>query len=258
MAGRGVNLKDESEVQEYLDNLGTEYRFGCYGEKNPKSCHLLADYMESIKQDFTKAGKIYQVNCDTANHAHSCHKIGGYKFSGRGCARDVDSAFDYFRKGCEYGYGPACLNIGLLEQLEPNTKIGGVLPGGNEIAVELKSHQGDKTRALEYFRKACDADVAEGCHRYASMLITGVKDVIEADKEKAFPYAVKGCDLGKMECCVNVSIMYERGDGVEANPKLAKRFQNIARDMIKAATEHRERIRYQEGAETVGGEPVKQ
>ena len=36
MAGRGVNFKDEEEVKEYLENLGTEYRFGCYHEKNPK------------------------------------------------------------------------------------------------------------------------------------------------------------------------------------------------------------------------------
>ncbi len=32
---RGVNLKDEEEVKQYLENLGTEYRFSCYYEKNP-------------------------------------------------------------------------------------------------------------------------------------------------------------------------------------------------------------------------------
>ncbi len=30
------NLKDEAEVKEYLENLGTEYRFGCYHEKKPE------------------------------------------------------------------------------------------------------------------------------------------------------------------------------------------------------------------------------
>ena len=39
MAGRGVDLKNEEEVREYLENLGIEYRFGCYHEKNPK-CEL--------------------------------------------------------------------------------------------------------------------------------------------------------------------------------------------------------------------------
>ena len=32
-------------------------RFGCYQEKNPKSCHLLGDYWESIKKDFSKETK---------------------------------------------------------------------------------------------------------------------------------------------------------------------------------------------------------
>jgi hypothetical protein len=34
--GRDVDLKDESEVQEYLERLATEYRFSCYHEKDPK------------------------------------------------------------------------------------------------------------------------------------------------------------------------------------------------------------------------------
>ena len=33
---QGVDLSNEQEIEEYLKNLGTEYRFGCYQEKNPK------------------------------------------------------------------------------------------------------------------------------------------------------------------------------------------------------------------------------
>ena len=36
MAERGVDLKDEEEVKDYLERLGIEYRFGCYYEKDPK------------------------------------------------------------------------------------------------------------------------------------------------------------------------------------------------------------------------------
>lgn len=28
-----LDLKNESDVKEYLENLGIEYRFGCYSEK---------------------------------------------------------------------------------------------------------------------------------------------------------------------------------------------------------------------------------
>ena len=36
MAEGGVDLRNSQEVQEYVDNLGIEYRFGCFREKNPK------------------------------------------------------------------------------------------------------------------------------------------------------------------------------------------------------------------------------
>lgn len=30
------DLKKESDVKEYVDKLGVEYRFGCYSEKKPE------------------------------------------------------------------------------------------------------------------------------------------------------------------------------------------------------------------------------
>lgn len=30
------DLKKESEVKEYVEKLGVEYRFGCYSEKKPE------------------------------------------------------------------------------------------------------------------------------------------------------------------------------------------------------------------------------
>ena len=47
------------QVKEYLENLGTEYRFSCYYEKEPKGCHLLADYMDAIKKDSHTAFEVY-------------------------------------------------------------------------------------------------------------------------------------------------------------------------------------------------------
>ena len=35
-AQKDVDLTQPEEVQEYLENLGLEYRFGCYNEKDPK------------------------------------------------------------------------------------------------------------------------------------------------------------------------------------------------------------------------------
>ena len=67
------------QVAEYLKNLGTEYRFSCYYEKEAKGCHLLADYMEAIDHDSKTAFQVYLKNCDERNWAHSCHKVAGYR-----------------------------------------------------------------------------------------------------------------------------------------------------------------------------------
>ena len=54
-------------------------------------------------------------------------------------------------------------------------------------------------QALDLFKKSCDMDrnpEPEGCHRYASMLLVGFKDIIQRDPAKALPYASKACDMG--------------------------------------------------------------
>lgn len=44
MAGL-INFEDENEVKQFLDNLGVEYSFQCYKEKDPegKNPELLTD-----------------------------------------------------------------------------------------------------------------------------------------------------------------------------------------------------------------------
>ena len=97
--GANVDLKDSEEVADYIENLGIEYRFACYHEKDPKACHLLGDYWESIKKDYNKSLKIYTTNCDDYNYGHSCHKVAGYKYVGKACSKDADEAYNYFTKG---------------------------------------------------------------------------------------------------------------------------------------------------------------
>ena len=62
----------------------SEYRFGCYQEKSPKSCQLLGEYFESITREFDKALQIFETNCAKNNHGPSCSKAGFYLASGNG------------------------------------------------------------------------------------------------------------------------------------------------------------------------------
>ena len=44
-AGAGVDLKNPEEVKQYIENLGIEYRFGCYKEKDPKGKNKLTSIL---------------------------------------------------------------------------------------------------------------------------------------------------------------------------------------------------------------------
>jgi len=235
--GAGTDLKDTEEVAEYIENLGIEYRFGCYHERDPKACHLLGDYWEGIKKDFNKALKTYTANCDDYNHGHSCHKVGGYKYIGKMCNKDGDQAYDYFKKGCELGYTSSCLSAGLLDSAKVNKNYIRTVPPNPALG-------------RDYYKKACDeGDLAEACHRYSALFIKGVKNVCEKNMAEAFKYSLKACELGNLGGCVNVSVMYSKGDGTDKNPVAAKEYGDIASEMMAQLKEAQNQIGFAQGAE---------
>ena len=80
---------------------------------------------------------------------------------------------------------------------------------------------------------------------------------MQKDTEKAAKAFEKGCELDSFECCVNLSLMYKRGDGVTKDSQLAAKFQEMAHDIQKQSAERRDRITFQEGTETAGSAPLK-
>lgn len=81
------------------------------------ACHLLGDYLESIKKDFEKASKVYRSNCDDYGYARSCLKYGNYSFLGKGksgSSGSVLEAYKYYEKGCTLNEPDSCLHSGLI------------------------------------------------------------------------------------------------------------------------------------------------
>ena len=74
----------------------------------------MGDYLEGIKSDFQKAGKVYKSNCDDASHPKSCNKFANYCLLGKGIKQDMDEAYKYYIKGCELGDANSCLHGGLM------------------------------------------------------------------------------------------------------------------------------------------------
>ncbi|CAG9854446.1 unnamed protein product [Phyllotreta striolata] len=241
------NFKSESEVKEYINNLGIEYRFGCYSEKKPEVCHLLADFLESIKKDFEKAGKVYKTNCDDYKYGKSCLKYGTYSLLGRGSKKaDFKIAYDYFEKGCNLDEPDSCLNQGLL-LVTKNDKP------------EVKQ---DVQKGMRILEKACKYENANACYYLSGMYIVGIKKdnlpgsltdkgnsddyQVAKDMTRAFEFALKGCNLGNMYSCANLSQMYAKGEGVEKNQKLADEYKSKALDMQKEV-QGRQTLTFQEG-----------
>ncbi|XP_066903853.1 cytochrome c oxidase assembly factor 7 homolog isoform X2 [Halyomorpha halys] len=215
------NLKNEEEVKEYIKNLGTEYRFGCFSEKKPEVCHLLGDYLEAINQDFDKAGKIYKVNCDNSNFGRSCFKIGNYFLAGKGGLQKSDSkAIEYYEKGCELNDFDSCFRGGVISFLSSKSK--------SPIRTLKQS--------VDLLTKGCEGKNKDACFHLSSLHLVGATSGTEEiceDMAKAFHYAVKACELGNIPACANVSTMYRKGEGVEQNSGESEKYKKLAIEMQK-------------------------
>lgn len=227
----GFNLKNEDEVKEYLENLGTEYRFGCYHEKKPEVCHLLGDFFEAIKQEWDKAGKLYEVNCDEYKYGHSCFKFGNYNFTGKGSLKaDHAKAMSYYDKGCHYKYPEACLHAGLMR-----TALTSQIPK-------------DDRKAFDYFNAGCNLKSGMCCFYVSGMYISGVDGLVPKDMKKAFEYSKTACDLGNVYACANLSQMYAKGEGVTQSATKAEEYKQLALDMQNQVTKQFRTIAFEEGA----------
>ncbi|XP_069669394.1 cytochrome c oxidase assembly factor 7 homolog [Periplaneta americana] len=231
------DLKEESQVKEFIENLGIEYRFGCFKEKKPEVCHLLGDFIESIKKDYTKAGKIYKSNCDDYNYGQSCYKFGTYKILGKGQQSvDRDVAYDYFLKGCELGVSESCRNAGLM------------CMGSGPRAKSVK----DFRKGLELLEKGCEKNNSFCCYYIGGVYIPGIKEEnIERDMEKARKFSEKGCELGNVYACVNLSQMYRKGDGVTKNEELAEKYKKRAMELHDELVKQQQPLTFQQGNKPV-------
>lgn len=69
----------------------------------------------------------------------------------------------------------------------------------------------DMNKSLEYFTKACDIEWGVGCELKAYVLLT------QKRYGEALPIFTKACDNNSSYSCLNLAVMYDYGQGVEAN-----------------------------------------
>jgi cytochrome c oxidase assembly factor 7 len=223
------DLKDPEEAEEYLTNVGIEYRFQCFHEKIPDGCHRLGDFLEAVRRDDVRARKIFKENCEDNQHGHSCFKYGQHNMLGTGGPKDHYEAYSYFVKGCDATFGPSCHNAGLLHHLGRTHKTDTV----------------DFVKTAEFMKRGCELNNLSSCHFLSTYYITG-KPNLPQDLPQAFKLAKKACEAGHMFSCVNLSIMYKRGEGVDQDLKLSKQYEKFAQKLHKDQFEKSQTIKFGE------------
>ncbi|KAJ7986588.1 hypothetical protein DPEC_G00341430 [Dallia pectoralis] len=216
MAGL-INFEDEKEVKQYLDNIGVEFSYQCYKEKDPEGCQRLADYIEGVKKNFESTAQVLKHNCEMNKHGESCYKLGAYHIQGKGgVAEDLKMAYSCFMMACSAGGKKsvdACHNVGLLAH------DGRALESGP-----------DPRTARQYYEKACMGGFAPSCFNLSAMLIEGFPG-LSKDMGLALKYATRACELGHVWGCANASRMYKLGDGAPVDEKKAEELKNRAKEL---------------------------
>jgi len=212
------NLEDKEETKEYLKNLGIEYRFGCFSEKQPESCQLLGEYLETIEGDLERAVKVYYANCRDSNVAKSCYRYAHLTHKGKGCTANMEEALEYYTRACSLGERMACTAGGAALADE----------SGKQGLLDATRDDYGK-RAVEMLDAGCSKGDGFACNYLSMSHIAGgrIRGVAK-DMAAAFSYASKGCDAGHMYACANLSQMYARGDGTSADAAKAAELRKKA------------------------------
>ncbi|XP_050520267.1 cytochrome c oxidase assembly factor 7 homolog [Daktulosphaira vitifoliae] len=224
------NFKKEEDVKEYIKNIGIEYRFGCYNEKDPQICQLLGDYLESIESNPDKASKIFKQNCDERNFGRSCYKYASYleKQNSKNLKPILPEMIKYLKKGCDNDSSDGCFAAGMKLNYHSHLI--------NDIDEKTKSLQ----EGLQYLERACNNRHAEACYVASSIHFNGIEEIgLKPNKSKFLEYSIKACEQNDIRACVNVSIVYKKGDGVPVDLELAQQFKDKALDIRKQIIEEK-------------------
>lgn len=104
-------------------------------------------------------------------------------------------------------------------------------------------------KCIDHLKRSCDGKHPDACHHISSIYMDGSTsgaETIVKDMTKAFEYAVKACDLGNIFSCVNVSIMYRKGEGVSQNQAQSEKYKKIALEK-KEELEKKQQLIFQQG-----------
>lgn len=94
--------------------------------------------------------------------------------------------------------------------------------------------------------KACDEGFGQACYNLSNVYYRGIPDInIGKNLPKIFEYTYKACEHSHINACANLSLMYLKGEGVEKNIELGKKYQKKAKELHDQF--YKEGIKFEEG-----------
>ncbi|KAL3077105.1 hypothetical protein niasHS_013094 [Heterodera schachtii] len=216
------------EREEYVKNIGIEYRFGCYEEKRADSCQYLGEYFEAVQTDFKSAFDTFRQNCVQRKFPRSCFKYGQYLAAGRECEASFKKAIEPLRLSCDAGIAKGCRVLALIlwngESDRPPDSA--QAEQFMKRAAELGDYEASWTLSTWYLGDTIKYQ------REKSAPYGHKMGELSRDMQKALMYGLKACDEGDLfQSCVNVSLMYRNGEGIPKDEKKAKQYQERAKEL---------------------------
>lgn len=122
--------------------------------------------------------------------------------------KDHADAMKYYESACKYGFPRGCSVAGM-------------------VYLEGQGIEKNIEKGVQYLSEACRQDRGESCAVLGTGYLLG-RDNISKDIEKAKLLLGKGCELGSLQACINLSRMHKMGDGVPKNTSLAEKYKMMA------------------------------
>lgn len=232
-------------------NLAKKYYENACDLDNGDSCNTLGEWylspriyhIEGIQRDPVKAKELFEIGCKNM-HAKSCTNLGRLYLSGKDNAiADLKFAF-----GCDLHDGDGCKMRAYM------------FSRGLNGPTDLDAARKYERKAIKSYKAACDKDDGEECKKLGYFYFK------EQNYEEAYSYAISacyldnssGCELagflaqdkfrfyaealryyGKAcalygeEGCASIGSMYEMGDGIQKDKRMAKAYYKLACDIVK-------------------------
>mgnify|MGYP000153179709 CR=1 FL=1 len=104
----------------------------------------------------------------------------------------------------------------------------------------LKYIEPDFEKGLSYLERGCNLESSgqlfessESCYAAAFMYASGIKDKLPHNNEKAIKFGTKACDLGNMNSCKLVSIVYKRCNNEEMSEKFMAHYERLKKQVTE-------------------------